>query len=231
MVSEAIKFPRGKKTNTKEYTTLYTIGDYSMKVGKPGKEFDNVNIKYKDGHKASNANDMTPTIFKKNERIERAGSFQAIFHKFVEFSSDKEALKMLGCIFVRNSMALDHTQDKKGNWRYQPSVEIVNKIERRLAKKLDEPLMVFLHYLELIALNEDTKYYTLGYDITGPTGRKNNMLTYANIIHIFLERDSLSEVDFLLKFMTFSGGLVRPPVGLNPLSFKASIAAFPYLIA
>ena len=229
MMDEAILFPRGASVDAKVFTQLYSHENYSLKVGKPGKEFASTQIKYKDGHKGNNPSDMTPTTFKDNQFSSRIGSFEEIFKQFIRFVPKYDSLELLGCLMVRNAMVLDHTQNENGNWRYSPPVDVIDAINENLPDGFGEPIEVFLSYIELIALNEDTKYRTLGYDISKGIGRYNNLLTYANIIKIILHRRNASESDFLLELMKFAGGLVRPPVGLNPISLKAALIAFPQL--
>ena len=86
----------------------------------------------------------------------------------------------------------------------------------------------FLYYLELIALNEDTKYTTTGHTIKGGTGRYNNIMTYVHLIKVLLKRKNSFE-DFLGDFMTFAGNLTRIPTGLSPLAFSKALINFPSL--
>jgi hypothetical protein len=229
MIDEAMQFPRGVGLDLKTYTEMYTYGGYSLRLGKPGKEFGSIQIKYRDGHKGNNPSDMSPTTFIDNQLSPRIGTFEEIFKQFIRIVPNYKSLELLGCLIVRNSMVLDHVQDVNGNWRYSPPVDVITEIKSEFPENFGEPLEVFLSYIELIALNEDTKYRTLGYDISTGIGRYNNLLTYANIINIILHRRNSSEADFLLHLMKFAGGLVRPPAGLNPISLRAAIQAFPQL--
>lgn len=229
MIDEAIQFPIGESLDLKIYTEMYTHENYSLRLGKPGKEFVSSQIKYMDGHKGNNPHDMSPTTFIDNQIASRVGTFEEIFKQFIRIVPNYKSLELLGCLIVRNAMVLDHVQDVNGNWRYSPPVDVLNEIKKEFPDNFGEPLEVFLSYIELIALNEDTKYRTLGYDISTGIGRYNNLLTYANIINIILHRRNSSEADFLLHLMKFAGGLVRPPAGLNPISLRAAIQAFPHL--
>jgi hypothetical protein len=228
-VEEAIEFVSADEMYDKKYTALYTFGNYQICIGKPGKEFYLERIRYKDGHLGNNPHDMSPTIIQNGNIVERNGSFEDIFKQFVKFYDNLNSLELIGCLCVRNAMCLDHRQDVFGNWRYFPPIEILNQIKQNMPDSFEEPLEVFLYYLELIALNEDTKYHTLGYNIKTGIGRFNNLMTYANVIHIILHRKNDSEAEFLLEFMKFVGGLVRPPVGLNPISLRKALNAFPLL--
>ena len=67
MIAEVISFKKGSSTNSKLYTNMYQYKLYNLKMGRPGKEIDNFNIKYKHGYKSNNPNDSTPTIFFNND--------------------------------------------------------------------------------------------------------------------------------------------------------------------
>ncbi|MCA9327294.1 hypothetical protein KDA14_02075, partial [Candidatus Saccharibacteria bacterium] len=82
------------------------------------------------------------------------------------------------------------------------------------------PPLVFLHYLNALALNEDVKYHTLGYDIVTGTGRRNNMLTCVNLIGVFLGGVSIVE---------FAGQFSRPPAGISAISQKKMREILPLL--
>ena len=111
----------------------------------------------------------------------------------------------------------------------QDEVERINKIKETCDNFLGLPVEVFLFYLELIASNEDTKYQTLGYNIGKGFGRRNNLLTYSNVINVILQKHYLSEEEFLVSFMSFAGRLTSPPSGLNPITNKKAKESFPQL--
>ena len=63
----------------------------------------------------------------------------------------------IGALFVRNAFLVDHGEIKPGIIRYKPPSKKTLPI---LYKKLfNIPLIVLIYYIELIALNEDVKYY------------------------------------------------------------------------
>lgn len=230
-VNEAIAFASNNNPQNKEYTLLYRFEDYDIKVGKPGKEVALTTLKHKDGTRGNNANDMTPTIFRNNIITVRDGSFREIFRQFIHILRNRRALEILGCLCVRNAFSLDHVANVNGNWRYAPNEDIINELKEVMPSDFPEPVEVFLFYIETIALNEDVKYFTLGYnpDLTLAVGRKNNLLTYANLIRVMLSRETLSESDFFLEFIEFSGRLMSPPLGVHPLALKNAFTAFPQL--
>ena len=228
MIIEFLTFPLGDSIENQIFQLMYSIQGYSVGIGKPGKEFFSENIKYQSGVKSNNPNDMAPRLFIGGDLVQYDGSFEAIFKEFVRIHDSVESLQILGALLYRNAFLLDHVK-VNGNWRYQPPNEAIEKIKEKCNTFLSLPVEVFLHYLELIASNEDTKYDTLGYDINKGFGRRNNLLTYANVINVILQKHYLSEEDFLLSFMSFAGRLTSPPSGLNPITNKKAFASFPQL--
>lgn len=228
MITEFLNFPIGDSIERQVFQPMYSIQGYSLGVSKPGKEYFSENIKYQSGLKSNNPNDMAPRIFKGAELVQYDGSFEAIFKEFVRIHDSVESLQILGALLYRNAFLLDHKKEN-GTWRYKPSAQAVEKIKQNCRTFLSLPVEVFLHYLELIASNEDTKYNTLGYDIDKGFGRRNNLLTYANVINVILQKHYLSEEDFLLTFMSFAGRLTSPPSGLNPITNRKAKESFPQL--
>lgn len=228
MITEFLTFPLGNTIESQIFHPMYSIQGYSIGVSKPGKEFFSENIKYQSGIKSNNPNDMAPRLYKGKELVQYDGSFEAIFKEFVRIHDSVESLQILGALLYRNAFLLDHVKEN-GKWRYNPSERAIKKIREKCSTFLSLPVEVFLHYLELIASNEDTKYKTLGYDINKGFGRKNNLLTYVNVINVILQKHYLSEEDFLLSFMSFAGRLTSPPSGLNPISNKKAKESFPQL--
>lgn len=228
MISEFLTFPLGESTENQIFHLMYKIQDYSIGVGKPGKEFFSDSIKYQSGVKSNNPNDMTPRLFIGGELVKYDGSFEAIFKEFVRIHNSIDSLQILGALLYRNAFLLDHKKEN-GKWRYYPPAEAIEKIKEKCSTFLTLPVEVFLHYLELIASNEDVKYNTLGYDINKGFGRRNNLLTYANVINVILQKHYLNEEDFLLSFMSFAGRLTSPPSGLNPITNKKALDSFPQL--
>jgi hypothetical protein len=219
MVKESKNLQKGHSFTNQLFHEFYTYKDYRIGVSKPGKEVFSENIKYKDGLKSNNPHDMTPTILKGGEKIEYDGSFSAIFKEFVKLYNSKNALHVLGALLVRNAYLLDH-QKIGSNWRYSPPQDEIEYLNNHCSDFLGMPILVFLYYIELIAVNEDTKYTTLGYDISQGFGRKNNLLTYAHIVMLLSQKHNQDEGEFLVSFLGFAGRLSSPPVGLNPISLK-----------
>lgn len=179
---------------------------YKVGVGKFGKEYYLQTISWKDGHRGNNPNDMRPTVWVDGEEKEFDGSFDHVFNFFQCVSHlDTRALEILGCLMFRNAYLLDHDE----NLNYHPSKEALDYINSVIPEYEGISVEAYLHYMEMIAWNEDVKYDTLGYDVHTGIGRRNNMLTYTHIIAILLGKGSLSKL-----CSQFS----RPPVGVSPIA-------------
>lgn len=229
LIKEAIKFPKTKSKENKKTTILYSFRNYEIGVQKPGKEFFSTRIKNKlTGQPGNNKNDMFPSIFKKGQFVDKPGSFEEIFKQFLLLMDSERSLQLMGCLMVRNAFTLDHKIDKNGKLRYTPPKSVIKEIKKELPKEFPEPLEVFLSYLEVIALNEDVKYFTLDYDIKTGIGRQNNLLTYANIINVILLNHHVEIRELLTEFFMFSGQMARNR-GTNAMSIKKAIEVFPQL--
>ena len=148
------------------------------------------------------------------------GSFDHVFHYFQEvYKYNEKALEILGCLMFRNAFLVDHI-NANDHFTYVPPTEAILYLQNNLPPIEGIEIETYLHYLDAIAWNEDTKYYTLGYDIHSGIGRKNNMLTYAHIIAVLLGKASLAKL-----CSSFS----RPPIGVSAISFDTASTAFPSL--
>lgn len=196
-------------------------GRYRVGFGKYGKEYYLTTIKRKDGSVGNNKNDMHPIIEKDGNIIEFDGSFDHVFSFFqhVQKVCGDETLNVVGCIMIRNAYMQDHVKIN-GNYYYQPSQSITKLLTDALPEYEGISTEAYLHYIDAIAQNEDTKYHTLGYDISTGTGRTNNLLTYANLIAVLLGKASLTKL---------CSSFARPPVGVAPIPFSVMVEAFPLL--
>ena len=223
MIKEAVAWSGQKITGSFDYHELWSSSDnkYQVKLGKFGKEFYSSTIKWQDGHKGNNPNDMKPTIFKNGKELDFDASFDHIFSFFHEVSKkSEEALRLLGCLMIRNAYLLDHIKVTAGDYRYCPPKDVVEKIQSLIGDYNNISIETYLHYLDAIALNEDVKYNTLGYNVDSGIGRKNNMFTYAHLIAVLLGNASISKL-----CSSFS----RPPVGVSPIRTLDIQKSFPLL--
>lgn len=215
---EAITWPPGPSVTEKEYYTIwphpFSGTGYSVRLGKPGKETEASRV---------NMNDMMPVIFKDDEIIPITGSFTDIFEAIEDLiNEDKEAASIMGALLFRSAYMLDHQEVEEGKWRYEISEDAMEFLKTRGTKIYGLPFDVFLAYLDAIGWNEDVKYQTLGYDVTGTqrqNGRLNNMLTYVNIFGVLMNARKVAHV-----FAGFANGR-----GISTVSFKKAREMFPFL--
>lgn len=212
MLNEAILFPKGKNQEQREITEMYKSGDFIIAVGKPGKEASpNYKLRhYITGKTTNNPNDMNPCIMKKNTKVGNDLTFEAMF-LYIEhlMRADILGLEIFGMLIFRMAFMLDHKQNKKGGWRYEFPKEALSILQRRLPKIEDIPIEVFLYFLDVLALNEDVKMHTLGYEnAIHDYGRINTLLTFAHLVAVLLNRRSLAK---------FAGAFARPPAGMAPM--------------
>ena len=221
-VNEAINFESGISVDNKQYNIIYQYRNYTIGAEKPGKEVNINNLKHTDGTIGNNINDMTPSVYKDNIRIDDNLTFTDIFEIFEKMmGEDKIVLEVLGSLMFRQAFMLDHIHDRDGNWR----LNIHNQTEIFLNKHQsiisNFPINVFIYLLEVLALNEDVKYHTLGYNVFNQGyGRRNNLLTCSHLIAVLLQRTSL---------WGFAGSLARPPSGVAPLAQKNGKEFFSFL--
>tara|TARA_Y100000310_G_scaffold344459_1_gene457334 strand:- start:750 stop:1595 length:846 start_codon:yes stop_codon:yes gene_type:complete len=211
---EAISWESGQNQNNRKITILYPLREYSVAVGKPGKEAHpdyKGFVHYITKQKGNNPNDMNPQILKNGVKIDKDFTFEEMFeHVESLMHSDLFALELLGMLFFRAAFMLDHKKDKNGNWRYYPPEEIIKIVERKISSVLDIPTLVFLHFLEVLSLNEDIKADAGGYgDFKQDYGRINTLLTFSNLVVVLLNRKSIAR---------FAGQFTRPPRGMAPIA-------------
>lgn len=194
---------------------------YSVGFGKFGKEYYSSVITWKDGHKGNNPSDMKPLVKKNGKVVDFDGSFDHVFNFFqhIQRACGDEVLEMLGCLMVRDAYLLDH-KAVSGKYYYSPNENVVSAIMARCPEYDGISVEAYLHYIDAISQNEDTKYSTLGYETKLGYGRKNNLLTYAHLIAVLLGRASLSKL---------CGAFSRPPIGVAPISLDLMKEAFPML--
>lgn len=187
-VLEAMSWDAGADPERPVWTPVYFRGAYQVGVDKPGKE------SIREGEDL-NAHDMRPSIRTLGgvEVDPQPRSFGEMWASFEALADQGEhaALVVLGRLLFRNAYFLDHVESQKGRWRYQPPEEVLDF----LAKSghgdghMSRDLLVYL--VELVALNEDVKYWDrLGrsgkpHDMKS-VGRVNNLMTALRFVLIHL---------------------------------------------
>lgn len=213
-IEESISWPGGIDESSKIYETIWKKKGFSVALGKPGKEvFRKLKADKETGVLKGkiNVNDMTPTMMGGDGIIAKPASFTEIFAEFIRLSeTDKESLELLGCLFFRSAYLLDHKKEN-GSWRYSPDANVVNHIEKRIGHIAGLPIELFLHFLDALAWNEDTKYFTtMGREkLMDGVGRINNLLTCVHLITCLLDKTDFA--GFLGKFAQMRGVSVLSP--------------------
>ncbi|MBI2063988.1 MAG: hypothetical protein HYT65_03300 [Candidatus Yanofskybacteria bacterium] len=215
-IDDAIALKGGRSNDARIFHTLWRLGKFEVGVGKPGKEV---------GRKGdqANSNDMWPYIRENGSFKTESATFRDVFRDLQHTANkSRRALELLGCLFVRSAFMLDH-EIKDNKVTYSPPVNILEEIEKDVVSLYGVPLDVFLQYVEMIALNEEVKYYTKGKARGKPygagAGRKNNLLTCAHLIAVLLGRAEL--IDFAYGF-----SMMR---GVSPMTTKKAKIFFPML--
>ncbi|MEI7942157.1 MAG: hypothetical protein WCH76_03190, partial [Candidatus Riflemargulisbacteria bacterium] len=159
-IEEALSWERGYSTQSQKLTVTHKLGEYKIGYLKPGKEFDVLTLRHKEGRFSNNQNDMRPIILKNDNIVDVTQSFTGVFEELQSLGrQDAFALELLACLLFRAAFMLDHYYDDELNvWRYFPAENIINSIESKTKKIHGMPLSVYLRYLDAIALNEDVKY-------------------------------------------------------------------------
>jgi hypothetical protein len=175
---------------------------------------------YITGEITNNCNDMLPLILKSGERVDKNWTFTDMFERIEKLMhSDQFGLELIGTLLFRAAFMLDHKKNSAGLWRYHPPGKSISILEASLSDASGIPIKVFLHFLEVLSLNEDVKVYTLGHDQFKDYGRINTLNTFSHLISVFLGRRSLSK---------FAGSFARPPSGMAaiPKTRKGGIFDF-----
>ena len=218
---EAISWEKGTISDKKSYP-MYEYDDFQVLLKKPGKESppEYNRCKHKNGTKGNNPNDMTPTLLKKGIVHENKFGFDDIF-ELIYSIKDKRTLEVLGSVLFRMAYMMEHEIDNS-NVRLNISKKVFQFLESKYPEVDKIPLRVFIYMMEIISLNEDVKYYTLGYNdnFKNGTGKRNNLLTYSRLIAVLIGGE---------KFSAFAGSFARPPVGISSISNSKAFEVFPDL--
>lgn len=223
---EALSWEKGSSQENRKVNNLYKLEDYIVGVAKPGKEAapDYKSCRHYITHeKTNNPNDMLPFILKSGGVLGENMTFAGMFERLEKLiRADMFGLELIGTLLFRAAFMLDHKKNCEGNWRYFPPEDVMKIIDKKIQFVSEFPVRVFLHFLEVLSLNEDVKIHTLGYnDLPHDYGRINTLLTFAHLIAVFLNRRSLAK---------FAGGFARPPSGMAPLpKTKIALECFPLL--
>lgn len=221
-IREAISWPGGQDQAHKKYYVVSKSGQYSVALGKPGKEA-------APDYARPNPNDMTPTVLRDNVVLDYTPSFYDIFREFQHLgvSCDgrvpESSLELVACLLFRSAFMLDHKERSLGDgkWRWRPAESVMGHLESLAPTMGDPPLptRAFLALVDALAWNEDVKYNP-DCTVSGGLGRQNTLLTCVNIIGVVLDRVPIYAV---------FGGMTNAR-GVCPITQTEAKKVFPALV-
>lgn len=137
---------------------------------------------------------MLPLILKSGEMVDKNLTFDDMFERIEKLMhSDLFGLELFGMLLFRAAFMLDHSKKEGKFWRYEPPVVSTEILVKRMPVISKIPTKAFLHFLEVLSLNEDVKMYTLGYpEFKLDYGRINTLLTFVHLVAVLLNRKSVS---------------------------------------
>ena len=219
------KVPNRRKSKNKQlFTLLYDNwtsndarnSDFVVGVLAPGKEAKSnwSHKRYDTGEYDCNHNDVLPVILLGHEVFDKPLTFEEIFDALAKLADvDKSTAFILRHILLRMAFCVDHKVLENGNVRWEPPLEIMQIIYEKIPEikvnSINYPIEVFLHLVEVLAINEDSKAYTLGRDKFAGAGRPNTVMTLAHILCFILDDVSIG---------TLAGKFASQPSGLAPIS-------------
>lgn len=184
-IEEAIAFEGGTIEKRKKHLISSLPNGKESYFFKPGKET---------LRKNPNIYDMTPNVGANGRSETESWAFEKIWEYLIKISIINQiTFKKVLVLLYRNCFLLDHQEIKKGIFRYLPSKEIseyIDKIEFGLKdgfmdkfKTQEIGLLEYLHFVDLLGWNEDVKYHIVNdkpdFSKTGKknVGRINTILT------------------------------------------------------
>ena len=183
--AEAVGWEMGRSKVKQKHQSVYVEGAYSIGVLKPGKEAPKTykRCRTKDGRKTNNPNDMLPVVKKDGQVIKLKKPLKDVLIQLEKvFETEPNCAAVLASLLYRQAYMLDHVEEVPGRIRMPFKPAFVH-IEREVPVMEGVPIRVYLRYIEMIGLNEDVKYQTLGHAIQeSGVGRRNNLLTYAHFM-------------------------------------------------
>jgi len=159
-INEALGFQSGTEDEPIQTTISILNDSVLVTVGKPGKEATREN--------KPNPNDMFPAIWKNNQNIVNGWAFEKLWEYLIKISiCNQERFKKVLTLLYRNCFFIDHVNNN-GIIRYEPSNDVmdyINNLQFALAddfkskfKTEEISLLEFLHFVDVLAWNEDVKY-------------------------------------------------------------------------
>ena len=212
-IQEAISWPRGADQQSQIRTPLYEYQDpgtdfrWEVALAKPGKE----------AELGTNENDMFPIVLRDGVPITYGESFGSVWEEMESVHgrpNGNAALEIFGRLFACGAFMACHEEVEPGIWRLSQGPEmqrvfshLENYVGTTTSLQGSIPMRVFVHLIEAIALQEDTKYFTKKGDLT--SGRVQNLQTCASFVACLLGKHTWS---------WYTGRMSSPPAGLCTVS-------------
>ena len=160
-IEEAIAFEGGTIEKQKKHLISSLPDGKESYFFKPGKET---------LRKVPNVYDMAPNVGAKGISETENWTFEKVWEYLIKISIINQiTFKKVLVLLYRNCFLLDHQEIKKGKFRYLPSTEIseyIDKIEFGLKdgfmdkfRTKEIGLLEYLHFIDLLGWNEDVKYH------------------------------------------------------------------------
>lgn len=213
-IREAVAWEKGTHLD-RRYYTVYRGGQWEVRLGKPGKEARR--------RTNTNPNDMLPCVFRDGQQLTYMPTFTDILKNFLRIhQANPECVRLVGYLLLRAVYMVDHEDIGLRQWRYCPSVDILDGIESVVPETVGMPTRVFLQLVDAIAWNEDVKYWTKSpQKKLADVGRPNNLLTYVCYISMLLE--AIDPAD-MVGAVASGHGVAR----LTKDMLSKAMVAFPY---
>ncbi len=160
-IAEAIAFKGGTIKNPKKYIISSLPNGKKSYFLKPGKETQ---------RKVPNIFDMSPNIGINDINETENWTFEKVWEYLIKISIINQiTFKKVLVLLYRNCFLLDHLEIEEGKFRYLPSKDLsdyIEKIEFGLKdgfmdkfKTQEIGLLEYLHFIDLLGWNEDVKYH------------------------------------------------------------------------
>jgi hypothetical protein len=210
IVKKIMELPGGSKEKPQNHLIYKSpTSNFEIFAAKPGKEASR--------KKNPNIYDLHIYIKENNKEMPELGkSFKDIFKSLEDIKEHEKALDLMAYILIRNAFCYDHNN----SYDYLPSNILIEEIKKDLDQIHGLPVDVFLHFLDLIASNEDVKYSNKGNSLGQGTGRRNNLLTYVNVIALLQGK---------IKMWELIGALSSGAAGVAQISTKSLYKNFPLI--
>ncbi|MFA6925364.1 MAG: hypothetical protein WC223_14055 [Bacteroidales bacterium] len=243
-IEEAIAFESGTIKNKQKHLISSLPNGKETYFHKPGKET---------LRKIPNVYDMSPNVGANGISETDNWSFEKIWEYLIKISIINQiTFKKVLVLLYRNCFLLDHQEIKESKFRYLPSNELLDYIEKiefglkdgfmDKFKTNEIGLLEYLHFIDLLGWNEDVKYHIVNdkpdfIKYNNKVGRVNTILTVISaplmisnfILDIIHKTETKGIID--VKLITSTIQMFAKTRGICVLSNKELLKHLtPYLV-